>query len=158
MRLVLDICSRHSYDACPPFVRAGVTCRTQREKRSTAERRAKGRNWEAGAGAAAAGIVGAAGASSSDIMTAPNPSAAPQASATAAPTDAHAAALSVGARGIEVEDALARFLMACAYVRYGGITKQLGPGVSIGTEQQLKLYGLYRQATRGPCTDPGVCE
>ena len=67
---------------------------------------------------------------------------------------AHAAALPGGAPGIEGEESLARFLMACAYIRYGGIAKQLGPAVSIGTDLQLQLYGLYRQATRGPCIDP----
>ena len=55
--------------------------------------------------------------------------------------------------GIEGEDSMALFLMACAYIRYGGLTEQLGAGVAVGESWQLQLYALYRQATRGKCTD-----
>ena len=102
----------------------------QRGKRCTAAHREARNSREESDGIETAG---AAGAGSSDITSGPKSSAAQQAPP-AANGAAHSADLSANAKGIEGEDSLARFLMACAYIRYGGITKQLGPGVSIGVE------------------------
>jgi len=135
----------------------GATLMDEQQEKRRAE--TQGEECSLGAPAGFAAASGAGASSSEDAAAAAAAAAArPAASDGGAPPtangQAHAAALPGVAPGIEGEDSLARFLMACAYIRYGGIAKQLGAGVSIGTDLQLRLYGLYRQATRGPCTDP----
>ena len=47
-----------------------------------------------------------------------------------------------------------RFELAVAYVRDGGAKEQLAGRNPFSTDELLKFYGWYKQATQGDCSTP----